>query len=467
MPLKDHDLREMPSPPRFRDLVGPSFILLGLGLGSGEIILWPYLTANFGLGIIWAAILGITLQFFINMEIERYSLLRGESIFVGFARKFRYAPFWFIFSTLSAFIWPGIIASSAKLVGAVFGIEHTNYIAVAMLLISGLILTAGPILYKTIEKFSILLIGFGVPAIFILVLYLAKSPDWLAIMRGVVGMGKLPNGDVYQFLPFGIPIASFLAAFAFSGAGGNLNLAQSFYIKEKGYGMGKYGGRITSVLTGNIEDIQLEGAKFEMSKENIGRFERWWQLINREHFLVFWLTGVIAISLLALLSYTTVFGHTTPAAGINFVLFEAKSIALTTFPFLGTLFLIIGGLMLFSTQTTVLDATSRIVSENVLIIKHHVWHPKNLSKIYYSVLWLQIIFGSIILFTKFNEPLFLLTLEAVINAGAMFVHIGATTLLNISVLESEVKPSLPRILVMVGSFIFFGFFTIKTLLQYI
>lgn len=467
MTLRDHDLHEMPAPPRFRDLVGPSFILLGLGLGSGELILWPYLTANFGLGVIWAAVLGITLQFFINMEIERYSLVRGESIFVGFARKFRLAPFWFIFSTLSAFIWPGIIASSARLIGAVFGIEQTNYIAVGMLILIGIILTAGPVLYKTVEKFSMFLIGLGIPAIFVLALYLAKIADWSVLLNGIVGMGKLPDGSLYQFLPAGLPIASFLAAFAFSGAGGNLNLAQSFYIKEKGYGMGKYGGRITSVLTGSVEDVQLEGAKFEMNKENIGRFERWWSLVNREHFLVFWLTGIFAISLLALLSYSTVFGHVTPSAGIGFILYEASNIAKNTFPVFGVLFLIIGGLMLFSTQMTVLDATSRIVAENVLIIKHNIWHPKNLSKIYYVVLWIQIVFGGLILFTRFNEPLVLLTLEAVINAAAMFVHIGATTFLNLSVLENEVKPSLPRILVMLGSFIFFGFFTIKTLLQYI
>lgn len=75
-------------PPSFRKIIGPSIILLGLGLGSGELILWPYMISNYGLGIIWAAILGITFQFFVNMEIERYSLLRGESIFAGFFQAF-------------------------------------------------------------------------------------------------------------------------------------------------------------------------------------------------------------------------------------------------------------------------------------------------------------------------------------------------------------------------------------------
>lgn len=460
--LDEHKIREMPEPPKFKALLGPSFILLGLGLGSGEVILWPYLTANFGMGIIWAAVLGITLQFFINMEIERYSLVRGESVFVGFARKFKYAPVWFIFSTLAGFVWPGIVAASAKLIGAVFGIAETHFIAIGMLILMGLILTLGPVLYKTMERFSILLIGLGVPAIFVLTVYLTTNTDWTVFAKGLVGIG-----EGYNFLPVGIPIASFLAAFAFSGAGGNLNLAQSFYIKEKGYGMGKYGGRITSILTGKVEKIELTGAKFTMNSVNISRFEKWWNLINKEHLLVFWATGAFTICLLGLLSYSTVFGSVVPTSGINFVIYEAMVIANSSLPFVGTLFLLVGGIMLFSTQMTVMDATSRIMSENLLILKRHTWESKSLPKIYYSFLWAQILFGILIFTTNFREPLALLTLEAVINAGAMFVHIWATLYLNLTSLEKEVRTSLPRAIVMVFSFLFFGYFTLRTIMSYL
>ena len=117
---------DLPKPPKFRDLVGPSFILLGLGLGSGEVILWPYLASNYGLGIIWGAVVGISLQFFINMEIERYALVKGESVFVGYWRKSKYLPYWFIFSTFLGFGWPGIIASSAKILSAVVDFEEID-----------------------------------------------------------------------------------------------------------------------------------------------------------------------------------------------------------------------------------------------------------------------------------------------------------------------------------------------------
>src|SRR3989338_8356563 len=97
-PLLPLEKKEFPQAPALRKLIGPSFLLLGLGLGSGELILWPYLTSNYGLGIMWGALLGITFQFFMNMEIERYALVRGESIFVGYARKTKWLPIWFILS---------------------------------------------------------------------------------------------------------------------------------------------------------------------------------------------------------------------------------------------------------------------------------------------------------------------------------------------------------------------------------
>src|SRR3989304_4047915 len=119
--------KDLPNPLPLAKLIGPSFIILGVGLGSGELILWPYLSSNFGLGIIWAAVLGITFQFFINMEIARYTLVTGESIFVGLTRKFgRLIPFWFIFTTLVPWMWPGISASSAKLITVALGIKYSG-----------------------------------------------------------------------------------------------------------------------------------------------------------------------------------------------------------------------------------------------------------------------------------------------------------------------------------------------------
>ena len=78
--------RNLPTPPKLIHIIGPSFILLGLALGSGELIMWPYLSAVWGLGLLWGGFLGITFQYVLNLEIMRYSLAWGESVFVGFRK---------------------------------------------------------------------------------------------------------------------------------------------------------------------------------------------------------------------------------------------------------------------------------------------------------------------------------------------------------------------------------------------
>lgn len=459
MKLSSLKIKPVPIAPALKTLFGPSFIILGLGLGSGEVILWPYLSSNYGLGIIWGAVLGITFQYFINMEISRYSLINGESIFVGFARKLKALPYWFLFSTFLPWIWPGIIASSATVLAHVFGLDF-KLVAVLMLILIGLILSLGPILYKTVETFQKVVIGIGVPSIFLLSIFLAGRADFTALGQGIFGFG-----NNYYLLPIGIPIASFLAALAYSGAGGNLNLAQSFYIKEKGYGMGKYAGKISSLITGKTEDINLTGATFEINDENVSAINLWWKRINIEHFLVFWLTGLITILLLSLLAYSTVFGNPENITGISFVINEAKQISLLTLPFIGTFFLLLVSLMLFATQMTVLDATTRIITENVLLIKNSV--KSKVNNWYYAILWIQILTGICVMLFGISEPLKLLVISAVLNAFAMFVHTGLTLWVNKTLLHKLLQPSVARTIAIILAFLFYGGFSLYTLIVYL
>ncbi len=459
--MKELKIRSLPFPLPLKMLIGPSFILLGMGLGSGELILWPYLSSKYGLGIIWGAVVGITFQFFINMEIERYALINGESIFVGFARKFkRVAPVWFILSTLIPWMWPGIIASSASLLAELLGISYGPIIPIILLILIGLILTLGPVIYKTLEKLQKALILIGVPFIFFLAFLLTKPSGWTALAAGLIG-----KGEGFWFLPAGISLATFLGAFAYAGAGGNLNLAQSFYIKEKGYGMGKYSGRITSILTGKKEKITLEGATFNPTVKNIKRFKLWWKRINIEHAVVFWLTGAITMSILSLLAYSTVYGQAVGATDISFVIKESQVITQRTSQFIGLLFLTATSVMLFSTQLSVFDATSRIMSENLIIFSPEKFKIEKLPLFYYFFLWIQILSGITIFALGFSQPLSLVVTGAVLNAFTMFIYSGLVLWLNKTALIKPLQPSLLRIFAVGGAFIFYGAFSLFTIIQ--
>ena len=84
-PPKVADLPEPPS--GWLKIIGPGIVGAGVGLASGEFILWPYIASQVGLVFLWGAVVGVMTQWFLNMEIERYTLATGETALTGFSRS--------------------------------------------------------------------------------------------------------------------------------------------------------------------------------------------------------------------------------------------------------------------------------------------------------------------------------------------------------------------------------------------
>ena len=253
--------RDLPPVPRLRALLGPSIILVGLSIGSGEFVLWPRLTAQFGFAVFWAAWIGVTIQFFLNMEIERYTLATGESAVVGFLRLSRvFGPVFLVCGTLP-WIWPGWATGAGTLLSWQLGGNPVVY-AVVGLVLCGAVLSLGPVVYRTVEVLQIVLVA----TIFAGLLYL------FARLVSLEALGELARGAVrLGHVPDDIELPLLLGALAFAGAGGTVNLAQSNYIRDKGYGMGGLIGRITSPLTGKTERESVFGVVFEGTEEDLAR----------------------------------------------------------------------------------------------------------------------------------------------------------------------------------------------------
>ena len=144
-----------PEPRRFWRLIGPGIIAAGVGLASGEFILFPYIASQVGLVFVWAALVGLVTQFFLNMEIERYTLATGETALTGFSRYWRHWGLVFAVLTYFANLWPGWATSSATLMTYLFGGEP-RWIAIGMLIVIGLILTLAPVVYVALERAQML-----------------------------------------------------------------------------------------------------------------------------------------------------------------------------------------------------------------------------------------------------------------------------------------------------------------------
>ena len=86
----------------FWKMAGPGAILVGLSIGAGEIIVWPLVVAEYGASMIWAAVLGVFLQMWINFEVGRWTIATGETVYTGFARVWRgFAPLFILITLFS------------------------------------------------------------------------------------------------------------------------------------------------------------------------------------------------------------------------------------------------------------------------------------------------------------------------------------------------------------------------------
>src|SRR3954464_6581634 len=297
--LPPMEYKDMPEPLPLRKVLGPSVILAGVGVGSGEYILWPYISANAGIGFLYLAVVGVTIQYFLNMEIERYTLATGETAIAGFARSWKPWGILFVIFAVVPNVWPGWGTAGATTASYLFG-GNPNVIAIGVLLAIGLALTLSPIVYKSLEKAEFFKVGLTIVFLVIAIAAGIKASAWSHLSDNASNLGTLPTGSV--------AVATLLAGLVFAGAGGANNLVQSNWIREKGFGMGHYIPRIESPLTGEPEPAPTTGVMCKQDEENIKRFNGWFKMANREQLVSFWAICLASITVFSVLAYSTVYG---------------------------------------------------------------------------------------------------------------------------------------------------------------
>src|SRR5687767_12945799 len=195
--LPAFEVRDLPDSPRnLWRIVGPGVVAAGVGVSSGEFILWPYIASQVGLIFLWGAVLGVTTQWFMNMEIERYTLATGETALTGFNRLWKHWGLFFGLLIYSANIWPGWATSAAAMTNFITGgpPSHVTPIAVAMLVAIAVILTLARAIYATLEKLIfvkvVLIAGFLVLAM----IFSIKAETVRELPQAVTHAGSFPAG---------------------------------------------------------------------------------------------------------------------------------------------------------------------------------------------------------------------------------------------------------------------------------
>ncbi|MBB3999620.1 Nramp family divalent metal transporter [Aureimonas pseudogalii] len=446
------EVRELPAAPaKTGRLIGPGIVAAGVGLSSGEFILYPYIASQVGMAFVWAALLGVTTQFFLNMEIERYTLATGETVLTGFSR---FWPHWgLVFAVMTCFanLWPGWVTSSATMLSYIVGGEP-RWIAVGMLVAIGLILTLAPVVYVILERLQMVKVAAVGLLIVIAAFFVITAEDWAA----------LPQIATTATVPTELGFALLLGALAFAGAGGGQNLCQSNWIRDKGFGMGKYVPRITSPVTGAPEAAPSTGFVFEPTAENMARWRRWWHFANFEQLVTFVLITFVTITFTSLLAYATVYGEEGLANSVAFVQREGQVLSERVGSWFGILFWFIGAFSLFGAATGIVDYTARLVAD---VLRTSYLKGQNESRLYFVTVWTLVTIGIVVLFAGLAQPLVLLVISACVGGLMMFLYSFLLIRLNRTFLVPQLRPGALRVGTLIWAFLLFGILSGITVVQ--
>jgi hypothetical protein len=449
--LPPMEYKDMPEPLPLRKVLGPSVILAGVGVGSGEYILWPYITTNAGIGFLWLAVVGVTLQYFLNMEIERYTLATGETAIAGFARYWKPWGVIFCVGAIVPNLWPGWGTAGATTFTYLVGGNPTT-VAVIVCIAIAVALTASPVVYKALETAEFFKIGLTIVFLAIAVVAAIDISTWGDLSQNVDNLGTLPTGDV--------AVATLLAGLVFAGAGGANNLVQSNWIREKGFGMGKYVPKIQSPLTGEPEPQPSTGHMIRQDEENLKRWKGWWKVANREQLVSFWAICLGSIITFSVLAYATVGVGANLSDEPDFAFIEGQGNVLKDVvgPWFGTFFWIFGTVSLVLVALGVIDYVARLVADVLKTLHLRDNEKWSESKIYAFVVWGMCTAGVCVLLSGMDQPLVLLVLSACLNGIVMFVYSALLVKLNRSGLPSVIRVRGARLGVLVFCVAFYGFF---------
>jgi hypothetical protein len=444
---------ELPPPPSsIWRIVGPGIVGAGVGLGSGEFVLFPYIASQVGLVFLWAAFLSIAVQFFINMEVERYTLATGEAVLTGFSRLGRHWGLAFAVMAVASVIWPGWSVSSATLLTYLFG-GDARWIASGMLVAVGAMLTLSPVVLRTLERTAVIKVA-AVATLFVVALLFAIPAQIWIEAPGMIARPALPVVELGWAL--------ILGATAYAGMGGASNLCQSNWIRDKGYGMGAHAPRIVSPILGEPVAQPGVGWRFEVDDEARKRWAGWWRLANIEQLSTFVAISTATILFTSVLAYALLAGHPGLPRDISFLAIEGAVLADRVGGWFGAVFWAVGAFALFMTTVGTIDVTARLTAD---VIHTSYGGGKSESLVYSVIVWVMVAAGVVTIASGLDQPLVLLVISASLSGFMMFVYSWLLIVLNRKLLPTALRPTRYRIAALVFSTLLFGAISVATIYE--
>ncbi len=446
----------------FWQMTGPGAVLVGLSIGAGEIVIWPWVTAKFGAVMLWAAALGVFLQVWVNLEIGRWAIATGEAPYTGFGR-FWIGIIWALIAIgfLGIFLPAWARISGSALRALIFGPDGpgADWLWTAVTFAACGAVVFGPkVMYDAVEKVvSFLVLGLTLGMVY--VAFSVGTLDALGEMAsGLLNIGHIELDDEFTF-------SRFFGAVVFAGAGGAGNLWYAFYLRDKGIGMG---ARIPK-LTNPLRDVPAEesdvGFVYEETPENARRFRDWFRWLVYDQVLYFWGLGTFTLFLFVFGSLCVLYpAGIVPEEG-QLIWDEALILADVLGPWGRILFLLIGMAALFSTQIVIVDGSARAWSYIVqTVLRVGCAIPQ--GRFYLPIALIYMVVGTLstwaLDYFDVTDLGFLFN-AALLGGFTMAIYVPLMLVINLRTLPRSARPGPVNIAMMIVASAVYGGFALYTL----
>lgn len=437
-------IRELPDAPASVHILGPAMVLVALGVGLGETFLWPRLVLLFGPDIRWLFLIGVSLQTIVMLEMARYAMATGESIFFGAARIWRPIMWFFFVTAMLVYIWPGHISAGAIAFEEIFGVPWLISAIVGLILI-GVVFSLAKYVYNLLENLLTFMIGVLVIGSTIIAAIVGTFGDLFLTLTGLFAFGYFP-AEVMTATWFPVLVGSI----AFAGPSGMQQMWYTLWLRDKGAGMGVHIPRIRGLIHADEEET-MPSRGFMFDTENPAEMRKWkgwrrWVMVDAI-LLFFGITMLVTIVYTVLAQAATKIdpgvtdalraGEEDAAIAGMAAAFASAGGAL-----LGTMFFFFIALVGWKGSLGIFDAFARGQADMT-----HYFIPGmqrfNMSYIYFAFLWGVIAFGILILlFGPADGPTAVLDILAFLSTFAMGTYCGLLVLTNNMLLPKKIRPNI-------------------------
>lgn len=448
-----------------RYVVGPSLIALGVSIGSGEWLIGPLNIATYGFrGVYFIILVSAVLQVLYNVEVARFTVATGEPPIVAFGRTPPGFWFWTPFAVVCfyfAFIWGGWIASAGQTIFPIlFGraptmtpqadLETVRWLGTALLIVIFLITLLAKKISRALEIWN----GAQVAII------LASLVIFVIAFVPVRLIGEMIISLFIPTIPKGADARTIGALAGFTATASGLNYFILGYYRDKGYGMGYRVGYLAGAR-GRQEEILAAGVTFPDDEKNTKMWKRWYRFLTIDQWGVFFIGALLGMGLPGLvMGYMASLPGAAKATTANMPVWLATEMGRHYGPLLYYWVLIVGFLILFSTQMVVFETLVRNFVDAVYAVSKRFrdmlgGDPR---KFYYPYMIFLMIVISILI--RATLPTDLVQISANMSNFASLFFPFVMIYLN-SKLPKAARMTWWGVVAMILNVIFFGFFFVN------